>query len=93
MHNLSGAFVRQTGQIQISNEKLFSFIIQFSSKERKYYTNTSEACEIWVHKLKVAIGYKSFFDFYDMFEDIGEENSALLSSVCIKNQKKKLRLK
>lgn len=93
MHNLSGSFVRDTGEKKISNEKMFSFAIQFSSKSRNYYTYTSEACEVWVKSLKEAIGYKSFFDFYDMMEDIGEGKFGVVKLGVHKKTKEKVAIK
>lgn len=72
MHNLSGTFVKDSGEIKVNNEKFFSFGIQFSSKTRTYYNYRKENSDKWVHQIKEAIGYKSFFDFYEMFDDIGE---------------------
>lgn len=93
MHNLSGSFVRETGEKKINNEKMFSFSIQFSSKSRNYYTYTREACEEWVKSLKESIGYKSFFDFYDMLEDIGEGKFGVVKLGVHKKTKEKVAIK
>jgi Ca2+-binding EF-hand superfamily protein len=93
MHNLSGSFVRETGQKKISNETLLSFAIQFSSKSRNYYTYIHEACEEWVKNIKEAIGYKSFFDFYDMQEDIGEGKFGVVKLGVHKKTKEKVAIK
>jgi len=93
MHNLSGSFVRETGEKKINNEKMFSFTIQFSSKSRNYYTYTKEACESWVKNLKESIGYKSFFDYYDMLEDIGEGKFGVVKLGVHKKTKEKVAIK
>jgi len=93
MHNLSGSFVKETGEKKINNEKLFSFAIQFSSKARNYYAYTRDACESWVKNLKESIGYKSFFDFYDMLEDIGEGKFGVVKLGVHKKTKEKVAIK
>ena len=93
MHNLSGSFVRETGEKKIINEKMFSFAIQFSSKSRNYYTITREACQEWATSIKDAIGYKSFFDFYDMLEDIGEGKFGVVKLGVHKKTKEKVAIK
>ncbi len=93
MHNLSGSFIRETGEKKINNEKMFSFGIQFSSKSRNYYTYTRETCEEWIKSLKEAIGYKSFFDFYDMLEDIGEGKFGVVKLGVHKKTKEKVAIK
>jgi len=93
MHNLSGSFVIETGEKKINNEKLFSFSIQFSSKSRNYYTYTCEASETWVKNLKDSIGYKSFFDFYEMLEDIGEGKFGVVKLGVHRKTKEKVAIK
>lgn len=93
MHNLSGAFVKEIGEKKINNEKLLAFAIQFSSKARNYYTYTKENCDKWMKNLKEAIGYKSFFDFYEMLDDIGEGKFGVVKLGVHKKTKEKVAIK
>ena len=93
MHNLSGCFVSDVSEKKINNDKTFSFIIQFSSKSRSYYCFTKDSCLNWIKKLKESIGYKSFFDFYDIKEDIGEGKFGLVKLGVHKKTKEKVAIK
>lgn len=93
MHNLSGCFVKENGEKKINEEKMFSFCIQFSSKERNYYCYSKESASTWVSLLKDAIGYKSFFDFYDMLDDIGEGKFGIVKLGMHKKTKEKVAIK
>jgi Ca2+-binding EF-hand superfamily protein len=93
MHNLSGCFVSDVSEKKINDDKTFSFIIQFSSKSRSYYCFTRESCINWIKKLKESIGYKSFFDFYDIKEDIGEGKFGLVKLGVHKKTKEKVAIK
>ena len=77
MHNLSGCFVQEGGEnekIKIENKNFYIFEIFFNnkSKTRKYYTPNFEICKQFVMKIKEAIGYMKFTDFYTLKEVIGK---------------------
>ena len=77
MHNLSGCFVQEGGEqdkIVIENKNFYVFEIFFNnkSKTRKYYTPNLEICKQFAKKIKEAIGYMKFTDFYDLKEVIGK---------------------
>ena len=77
MHNLSGCFIQEGGEnekITIENKSFYIFEIFFNnkSKTRKYYTPNLEICIEFVKKIKIAIGYMKFSDFYDLKEVIGK---------------------
>ena len=77
MHNLSGCFVQEGGEqdkIIIENKNFYIFEIFFNNKSkiRKYYTPNLEICKQFVKKIKEAIGYMKFADFYDLKEAIGK---------------------
>jgi serine/threonine protein kinase len=72
MHNLSGCFAKENVEKKIDGKKLFSFSIVFSSKTRNYYCSEKSEVKFWIQHLKSAIGYQSFFDFYEIVEDLGE---------------------
>jgi hypothetical protein len=93
MHNLSGCFVKENGEKKINEEKMFCFCIQFSSKARNYYCYRKETANAWINTLKEAIGYKSFFDFYEMLNDIGEGKFGIVKLGMHKNSKEKVAIK
>lgn len=93
MHNLSGCFVKENGEKKINEEKMYCFCIQFSSKVRNYYCYSKESANTWINALKEAIGYKSFFDFYDMLDDIGEGKFGIVKLGMHKKSKEKVAIK
>ena len=93
MHNLSGCFVKENGEKKINDEKMYSLCVQFSSKARNYYCYTKESALKWINALKDSIGYKSFFDFYDMLDDIGEGKFGVVKLGVHKNTKEKVAIK
>ncbi len=93
MHNLSGCFVKENGEKKINDEKMFCFCIQFSSKARNYYSNSKECASRWINSLKESIGYKSFFDFYEMLDDIGEGKFGIVKLGMHKKSKEKVAIK
>jgi len=78
MHNLSGCFVKENGDKLMGEEKMYSFSIQFTGKIRNYYCYEKEAALKWSFCLKNAVGYLSFFDYYEMLDDIGEGKFGLV---------------
>jgi len=93
MHNLSGCFVKENGEKKINDEKMYCFSVQFSSKARNYYCNSKESASTWIDALKDSIGYKSFFDFYEMLEDIGEGKFGIVKLGMHKKSKEKVAIK
>ena len=77
MHNLSGCFIQEGGEnekIVIENKNFYIFEIFFNnkSKTRKYYTPDFEISNQFVKKIKEAIGYMKFTDYYELKEVIGK---------------------
>ena len=77
MHNLSGCFIQEGGEnekILIEGKNFYIFEIFFNnkSKTRKYYTPDLEISKNFVTKIKEAIGYMKFSDFYEIKEVIGK---------------------
>lgn len=68
MHNLSGCYILEAKQsgMNIENRPLFSFSVVFANKTREYYSDSLEDAEHWVKCLKIAVGYLSFSDTYEM---------------------------
>lgn len=93
MHNLSGSFVKDLGEMRINDEKLYHFSIQFSSKTRNYYCKSKSELNKWMTVLKEAIGYNNFFDFYEMLDDIGEGKFGLVKLGIHKKTKERVAIK
>ena len=75
MHNLSGAFVVEENkktEVEIDGKLLYQFSIQFSHKTRTYYSESKQDAESWISVIKLAVGYKNFFDVYKIEDTIGE---------------------
>ena len=77
MHNLSGCFIQEGGEnekIVIEDKNFYIFEIFFNnkSKTRKYYTPNKDISNNFVKKIKEAIGYMKFTDYYDLKEVIGK---------------------
>ena len=77
MHNLSGCFIQEGGEnekITLEDKSFYIFEIFFNnkSKTRKYYTPNLEISKQFVKKIKEAIGYMKFSDYYDLKEVIGK---------------------
>ena len=77
MHNLSGCFIQEGGEnekVEIERKSFYIFEIFFNnkSKTRKYYTPDIEISKNFVTKIKEAIGYMKFTDFYELKEVIGK---------------------
>ena len=77
MHNLSGCFIQEGGEnekVEIEKKSFYIFEIFFNnkSKTRKYYTPDIEISKNFVAKIKEAIGYMKFTDFYELKEVIGK---------------------
>ena len=75
MHNLSGCFVQEEPEkIVLEGKEYYVFEIFFNNKlkTRKYYTPEIEIMKQFVKKIKEAIGYMKFSDFYELKEVIGK---------------------
>ncbi len=75
MHNLSGCFIQEDSEpTEMEGKKYYVFEIFFNnkSKTRKYYTPDKEIMKQFVLKIKEAIGYMKFTDYYELKEVIGK---------------------
>ena len=75
MHNLSGCFIQEEPEkTELEGKSFYVFEIFFNnkSKTRKYYTPDIEIMKKFVTKIKEAIGYMKFSDFYELKEVIGK---------------------
>lgn len=93
MHNLSGCHIKEAPATTVGNAKLFSFVINFQNKSRIYYCTDREQTIGWINRLRKAIGYESFFDYYEIIDDIGEGKFGVVKLGVHKNTKLKVAIK
>jgi Ca2+-binding EF-hand superfamily protein len=93
MHNLSGCFIKENGEKKVGEEKMHSFAVIFTGKTRNYYCYDKEAALRWAMSIKNAIGYSSFFDFYEMLDDLGEGKFGVVKMGLHKKTKEKVAIK
>ena len=77
MHNLSGCFIQESGEInttKIDDKEFYKFEIYFNnkSKVRHYFSLDYEIIKEFVQKIKKSIGYVKFSDLYEMKQVIGK---------------------
>ena len=65
LFQLSGIFVREEPMTDvIEGEKAFSFSLHIQKIKRYFYSRKIGERDAWVHAIRKAIGYSSFFNFY-----------------------------
>jgi Ca2+-binding EF-hand superfamily protein/RIO-like serine/threonine protein kinase len=73
MVNLISVFIRIEPEEKLDkNNTLFPFTLLFPNKERTYYLLQSKYRDEWVSQIKIAIGYASLTDFYEVKDPIGK---------------------
>lgn len=93
MHNLSGCHTKESPPTVIGNTKLFSFVIYFQNKARTYYCTDREQSIGWINRLRKALGYESFFDYYEIVDDIGQGKFGVVKLGVHKNTKLRVAIK
>ena len=83
--NLSWCFVKDNGTKKINEKTYYSFTFVFPSKERSFYCNSKEIHVNIIEKLKESFSYLNFFEYYEMFDDLGE---GIFGSVILSVEKK-----
>ena len=72
MHNVSGSFIKANGELTIKDIKYYSFSIILDKNIRTFITKNRECAKEWVKYLKQGMGYKNFFEYYEMLDNLGE---------------------
>jgi calcium/calmodulin-dependent protein kinase I len=73
--NLSGCFIKDYTETYTSKDKTkyYQFKIVVSKNLSRHFLVSSEDAKVyWIDKLKIAIGYQNFFDYYTLQDDIDE---------------------
>jgi len=64
---LAGVFIKSEMEEKIDETTtLYPFMLIFPNKRRIYYLESQAERDNWVEKIKRAIGYANFHDFYDL---------------------------
>ena len=96
MHNLSGCFAHEhTETIDLESRTFYVFDVYFKNKTkiRKFYTPHIEIMKDFVSKIKEAIGYVKFSDFYDLKETIGKGKFSVVHLAIHKKTQQKVAVK
>ena len=73
MQNLVGVYIKNENEEQTANNiTLYPFMLVFPNKRRIYYLQSLAEKEKWMSAIKKAIGYANLYDFYDVFESLGQ---------------------
>lgn len=73
MVNLVGVFLKIEPDEPLDKKNiLYPFTLIFPNKERTFYLLSNDDREKWVSKIKIAIGYASLTDFYEVKDPIGK---------------------
>jgi hypothetical protein len=73
MVNLIGVFLRTEPPEPLDKKNtLYPFTLMLPNKERTFYLLSEEDREIWISKIKKAIGYANLYDYYDVKEAVGK---------------------
>ena len=96
MHNLSGCFIQEESEkINFEGRDFYVFTIYFTNKlkTRTYYTPHIDIQKEFVTKIKKAIGYTKFSDFYELKESIGKGKFGVVKLGIHKKSGKKVAVK
>jgi hypothetical protein len=73
MYALANVFLREEEPEPYDEENyVYSFTLIFVSKERRFYCLKKEDYELWLDKIKQAIGYHNISTYYEIGESIGK---------------------
>ena len=78
MHNLSGVYIKDEGEIKISNQTFYCFNIIFPSKERKYYVSDESEYIKWVESIRKVVNYSNLNDLYEIKGTLGKGKFGLV---------------
>ncbi len=71
MHGLAGCLIKENGSIKVKGYKFYSFSIIFSNnKVLTFIIPEKPLAKLWTSKLRAALHYQNFFDYYEIIDDI-----------------------
>jgi hypothetical protein len=94
MYALTNVFLREEQPEPYDDQNyVYSFTLIFVSKERRFYCLKKEEYNLWVEKLKQAIGYYNISTYYDIGESIGKGKFGRVKLAIHKKTNKKVAVK
>lgn len=94
MYTLTNVFLREEDPEPYDDENfVYSFTLIFNAKERKFYCLKKDEYDVWVSKLKQAIGYYNISTYYDIGESIGKGKFGRVKLAVHKKTNKKVAVK
>jgi len=72
-HTLNRCFIKENGAQMIKNTKYYSFSIIFeNSKQITFLSQEKSNAKEWTQHIRTVIGYKSFFEYYEIIDELGQ---------------------
>ena len=94
MQSLAGVFIKSELEETVDEETtLFPFMLIFPNKRRIYYLETKKERDLWVEKIKQAIGYANLHDYYELKESLGKGKYGLVKRGFHKKSNKEVAIK
>jgi hypothetical protein len=94
MYTLTNVFLREEEPEPYDSDNfVYSFTLIFSSKERRFYCLKKKEFDVWVSKIKQAIGYYCISTYYDIGEAIGKGKFGRVKLAVHKKTNKKVAVK
>lgn len=93
MHNLSGVFIEEGERTNLEGMDLYCFNVIYPKKSRLYYVEDKKEFEIWVEKIKRAIGFSSLTDKYEVRQKLGKGKFGLVRLGIHKENGRKVAIK
>lgn len=94
MQNLVGVYIKNENEEQTANNiTLYPFMLVFPNKRRIYYLQSLAEKEKWMSAIKKAIGYANLYDFYDVFESLGQGKYGVVKRGIHKKSQKEVAIK
>ena len=94
MYTLTNVFLREEEPEPYDADNfVYSFTLIFTSKERRFYCLKKKDYDVWVSKIKQAIGYYCISTYYDIGEPIGKGKFGRVKIAVHKKTNKKVAVK
>jgi serine/threonine protein kinase len=93
MHHLSGVFMKEENPIIYDNTSLYTFSVIYPKKTRYYYVDNEKEYKEWISKIRIATGYSSLTDIYEVKEKLGNGKFGLVRLGLHKQTQRKVAVK
>ena len=78
MHNLSGVYIKDEGEVKINDKTLYCFSIIFPARERKYYVSDEKEYIKWVESIRKVVHYSNLSELYEIKGPLGRGKFGLV---------------